>query len=501
MNVIRDNPGEFPFTRGIYPDMYKKRLWTMRQYSGFGSAEDTNKRYKYLLEQGQTGLSVAFDLPTQLGYDSDNALCIGEVGKAGVAIDTLADMELLFKDIPLGKVSTSMTINATAAILLAMYIAVGEKQGVKTKDLSGTIQNDILKEYTARGTYIFPPKPSMRLIVDSVLFCKQHLPYWNTMSISGYHMREAGCTAAQEIGFTLANAIEYVQTLIDANIKVDKFADRLSFFFSAHNNLFEEVAKFRAARRLWSQIMKYRFSATKEKSMMMRFHTQTAGCTLTAQQPENNIIRIAIQTLAAVGGGTQSLHTNSFDEALSLPSKEAVTTALRTQQIIAHESGISNAADPFGGSYYVEDLTDSIEDKAVEYIATIDNLGGATKAIKSGYIQEQIQTAAYEYQLAIENKNQTVVGVNKYKSDDVELPIFKLDKVNETSQISKLQEVKRVRDEEEVKVSLEVIKFTAKSSANLMLPILNAVKSYCTIGEISNILREVFGEHQENILV
>ncbi|ABY93135.1 methylmalonyl-CoA mutase [Thermoanaerobacter sp. X514] len=493
-------PGEYPFTRGIQPTMYRGRLWTMRQYAGFGTAEESNERYKFLLSQGQTGLSVAFDLPTQIGYDSDHPMAQGEVGKVGVAIDSLKDMEILFDGIPLDQVSTSMTINAPAAILLAMYIAVAEKQGVSPEKLSGTIQNDILKEYVARGTYIFPPEPSMKLITDIFEFCSRNVPKWNTISISGYHIREAGATAVQEVAFTLANGIAYVEAAIKAGLDVDDFAPRLSFFFNAHNDLLEEVAKFRAARRLWAKIMKERFKAKNPRSMMLRFHTQTAGSTLTAQQPDNNIVRVAIQALAAVLGGTQSLHTNSRDEALALPTEESVRIALRTQQIIAYESGVTETVDPLAGSYYVEHLTNLIEQKAMEYIQKIDELGGAPKAIEKGYIQQEIQDSAYRYQQEIESGRRIVVGVNKFQIE--EEPPKNLLKVNpevEKIQRKKLEVLRATRDNIAVKSALEELSCKAKTSENLMPSIINCVKVYATLGEISDTLRGVFGEYKATV--
>jgi methylmalonyl-CoA mutase N-terminal domain/subunit len=493
-------PGEYPFTRGIQPTMYRGRLWTMRQYAGFGTAEESNKRYKYLLSQGQTGLSVAFDLPTQIGYDSDHPLAQGEVGKVGVAIDSLKDMETLFDGIPLDKVSTSMTINAPAAILLAMYIAVAEKQGVSSEKLSGTIQNDILKEYVARGTYIFPPEPSMRLITNIFEFCSKHVPKWNTISISGYHIREAGATAVQEVAFTLANGIAYVEAAIKAGLDVDEFAPRLSFFFNAHNDLFEEVAKFRAARRLWAKIMKERFKAKDPKSMMLRFHTQTAGSTLTAQQPDNNIVRVTIQALAAVLGGTQSLHTNSRDEALALPTEDSVRIALRTQQIIAYESGVTETIDPLAGSYYVEHLTNLIEQKAMEYIKKIDELGGAPQAIEKGYIQQEIQDSAYRYQQEIESGRRIVVGVNKFQIEE-EPPknLLKVDPEVEKIQKEKLSKLKATRDNLAVKNALEELSKKAMSNENLMPTIITCVKTYATLGEICDTLRRVFGEYKATV--
>jgi methylmalonyl-CoA mutase N-terminal domain/subunit len=491
-------PGEFPFTRGVQPTMYRGRFWTMRQYSGFATAEETNKRYKFLLEQGQTGLSVAFDLPTQIGYDSDHPLSDGEVGKVGVAIDSLKDVEILFDGIPLDKVSTSMTINSTAAILLVMYIAVAEKQGVKSDILQGTIQNDILKEYAARGTYIFPPLESMRIVTDIFAFCKGRVPRWNTISISGYHMREAGCTAVQEVAFTLADGIAYVEAAIKAGLDVDSFASRLAFFFCCHNNFIEEVAKFRAARRLWAKIMKERFKAKKDDSCMLRFHTQTAGCSLTAQQPDNNVVRVAYQAMAAVLGGTQSLHTNSRDEAYALPTEDSVRIALRTQQIIAHESGVADMIDPLGGSYAVESLTSEIEKKALEYIEKIEAMGGAIKAIESGYIQEEIAESAYQYQKEIETKKRIIVGLNQFQIEEEPLrDILRIKPEVEQYQKEKLARVKKERDQAKVKETLAALKKVAQGTDNVVLPILEAVKAYATLGEISDTLREVFGEYRE----
>ena len=491
-------PGQPPFTRGVHPTMYRGRLWTMRQYAGFATAEETNRRYKYLLNHGQTGLSVAFDLPTQIGYDSDHPLSEGEVGKVGVAIDTLKDMEILFEGIPLEKVSTSMTINATAAVLLAMYIAVAEKQGVKPEGLQGTIQNDILKEYAARGTYIFPPLESMRIITDIFAFCKDRIPRWNTISISGYHMREAGCTAVQEVAFTLADGIAYVNAAIRAGLDVDSFASRLAFFFCCHNTFIEEVAKFRAARKLWARIMKERFKAKKEESCMLRFHTQTAGCSLTAQQPDNNVVRVAFQALAAVLGGTQSLHTNSRDEAYALPTEDSVRIALRTQQLIAYESGVADFVDPLGGSYAVENLTREIERKAMEYIDKIEATGGAIKAIESGYIQGEIAESAYQYQKEIETKKRIIVGVNQFQVEEEPLRnILRVRPEAEQYQKEKLSKVKSGRDNERVKQILAALKKTALGTDNVVPPILEAVKAYATLGEISDTLREVFGEHRE----
>ncbi|NLW16267.1 MAG: methylmalonyl-CoA mutase family protein [Firmicutes bacterium] len=489
-------PGQYPYTRGVQPTMYRGRLWTMRQYAGFATAEESNQRYKYLLEQGQTGLSVAFDLPTQIGYDSDHSLAAGEVGKVGVAIDSLADMEILFDGIPLDKVSTSMTINATAAVLLAMYMGVAEKQGVPFNKLSGTIQNDILKEYVARGTYIFPPAPSMRLITNIFEFCSQNVPNWNTISISGYHIREAGSTAAQEIAFTLSNGIAYVQAAIDAGLDVDDFAPRLSFFFNSHVDFFEEIAKFRAARRLWAKIMRERFGAKKDKSLMLRFHTQTGGSTLTAQQPDNNIVRVAVQALAAVLGGTQSLHTNSRDEALALPTEESVRIALRTQQIIAYESGVADTIDPLAGSYYIESLTNSLQQQAEKYIAHIDEMGGAVKAIENGYMQREIQDAAYEYQRSIETSERIVVGVNRFQIEEESvLDLLQVDPAVAELQQQKLANLRQQRDNIAVATALDELEQAAKGDANLMPYIYKAVKSYATLGEICDRLRNVFGEY------
>jgi methylmalonyl-CoA mutase N-terminal domain/subunit len=496
-------PGQFPFTRGVQPTMYRGRLWTMRQYAGFGSAEESNRRYKFLLEQGQTGLSVAFDLPTQIGYDSDAPLASGEVGKVGVAIDSLADMEVLFEGIPLDKVSTSMTINAPAAILLAMYIAVAEKQGVERKSLRGTIQNDILKEYVARGTYIFPPEPSMRLITDTFAFCTAEVPEWNTISISGYHIREAGSDASQEVAFTLANGIEYVKAAVKAGMTVDEFAGRLSFFFNAHNDLLEEVAKFRAARRIWARIMKERFGAKDPKSMMLRFHTQTGGSTLTAQQPDNNIVRVAIQALAAVLGGTQSLHTNSREEALALPAEESVRLALRTQQILAHESGVTATIDPLAGSYYVEALTDRIEMEVWQYIDRIEALGGMIPSIREGFVQRQIQEAAYRTQKDIESGKRVVVGVNQFRAEEPPpKDLLRVDPAIREVQLDRLAEVKRWRDARRVAAALAALRDGARSAdTNLMPLILAAVQEYTTLGEICQVLRDEFGEHHETIVL
>lgn len=495
-------PGSYPFTRGVQPTMYRGRFWTMRQYAGFGTAKESNERYRYLLGQGQSGLSVAFDLPTQIGYDSDDPMAYGEIGKVGVAIDTLADMEVLFDQIPLDKVSTSMTINAPASVLLAMYIAVAEKQGVSRDKISGTIQNDILKEYIARGTYIYPPKPSMRLITNIFEFCSKEVPKWNTISISGYHIREAGSTAAQEVGFTLADGIAYANAAIKAGLNVDDFAGQLSFFFNAHNDMLEEVAKYRAARRIWAKIMKERFGAKKEKSMMLRFHTQTAGSTLTAQQVDNNIVRVTIQTLAAVLGGTQSLHTNSRDEALALPTEDSVRVALRTQQIVAHESGVTNTMDPLAGSYYVEALTDQIEKEAEEYIARIDAIGGMIEAIEKGYVQGEIQKSSYQYTKEVEAGQRIVVGVNKFQIKESEPEgLLKIDMSVQDEQVKFLNKVRSERNNEEVQAKLQALKTAAEGDTNLMPLIIDAVKVYASIGEISNTLRGVFGEYKEHVVI
>ncbi len=490
-------PGQPPFTRGIQPTMYRGRFWTMRQYAGYATAEESNHRYKYLLEQGQTGLSVAFDLPTQIGYDSDHPLAEGEVGKVGVAISSLEDMEMLFDGIPLDRVSTSMTINAPAAVLLAMYIAVAKKQGVGPEKLRGTIQNDILKEYVARGTYIFPPRPSMRLITDTFSYCGAHLPRWNTISISGYHIREAGSTAVQEVAFTLANGIAYVQAAVNVGLDVDNFAPRLSFFFNAHNDLFEEAAKFRAARRLWARIMQERFGARNPRSWTLRFHTQTAGCTLTAQQPDNNVVRVTLQALAAVLGGTQSLHTNSRDEALSLPTEESVQIALRTQQIIAYESGVASTVDPLAGSYYVEHLTDEIERRSKEYIETIERLGGALAAIEQGFIQQEIQDSAYQYQKEIERQDRIVVSVNRFTvEEEATLQRLKVDPAVQERQMARLAGLRERRDNKQVGALLACLQEAARGSDNLMPIILECVEAYGTLGEICGALREVFGEYR-----
>ena len=490
-------PGEYPFTRGIQPTMYRGRHWTMRQYAGFATAEESNRRYRYLLAQGQTGLSVAFDLPTQIGYDSDHPLAEGEVGKVGVAIDSLADMERLLEGIPLERVSTSMTINAPAAVLLAMYLAVALKQGADPAQLRGTIQNDILKEYVARGTYIFPPAPSMRLITDIFRFCRDRMPNWNTISISGYHIREAGADAVQEVAFTLANAVAYVEAAVAAGLDVDSFAGQLSFFFNAHNNLLEEVAKFRAARRMWARIMRERFHAHDPRSWMLRFHTQTAGSALTAQQPENNIVRVALQALAAVLGGTQSLHTNSRDEALSLPTEESVRIALRTQQIIAHESGVADTVDPLGGSYCIEALTDEIERRATSYLERIDRMGGALRAIETGFISQEIQNSAYRYQREVEKKERIVVGVNEFVSEEATVPpLLRVDPQVQRDQVERLRQLKAQRDDRRVGAALDALAQAARGADNLLPPILEAVEAYATLGEICDVLRGIFGEYR-----
>ncbi len=495
-------PGEYPFTRGIQPTMYRGRFWTMRQYAGFGTAEESNQRYRYLLDQGQTGLSVAFDLPTQIGYDSDDPMAAGEVGKVGVAIDSIEDMQTLFNGIPLDRVTSSMTINATAAVLLGLYVAVGKQQGVDPMRLGGTVQNDILKEYITRGTYIYPPRPSMRLITDIFSYCMDAVPLWNTISISGYHIREAGSTAAQEIGFTLADGIAYVQAAIDAGLNVDDVAGRLSFFFACHSNFLEEVAKFRAARRLWAKIMKERFNARSARSQMLRFHTQTGGATLTAQQPENNIVRTAVQALAAVLGGTQSLHTNSMDEALSLPTEQAVQIALRTQQVIAYENGVGDVADPLGGSYYIENLTNRLEAEAKEYIDTIDNLGGAMTAIDKGFQQREIQESAYRYQREVEEKQRIIVGVNEFVTNgDAEPDILRLDPTIAQRQAEKLRELRANRDAPKVAHIRGRIAEAARGTENLMPLIVEAVEDRVTLGEISHTLREVWGEYRPQVVI
>ncbi|MGH2819607.1 MAG: acyl-CoA mutase large subunit family protein [Actinomycetota bacterium] len=490
-------PGEYPFTRGIYPGMYRDRLWTMRQYAGFGSAEETNRRFRYLLGAGQTGLSVAFDLPTQMGFDSDHPRAQAEVGRVGVAIDSLADMEVLFDEIPLIDVSTSMTINATASILLLLYELVATKQGVAAEQITGTTQNDILKEYTARGTYIYPPKPSMRIVTDLFGYCRGRLPRWNTISISGYHMREAGATAVQEVAFTLADAIAYVEAALEAGLEVDEFAPRLSFFFACHMSFFEEVAKFRAARRLWARIMRERFGATTERSMTLRFHTQTGGATLTAQQPENNIVRTALEALAAAMGGTQSLHTNSFDEALGLPSEKAVRIALRTQQVIGHESGVADTVDPMGGSWFIESLTDEIEARARDYIERIDSMGGAVEAIGSGWMKGEIEEAAYRIAQGVESGERAVVGVNRFASEEEEpVELLELDPEAVERQGRRLQEVRSGRDQAGVEAALKDLGEAARGGDNLLYPMREALAAYATLGEVSDTLREVFGEYE-----
>ncbi len=495
-------PGEYPFTRGVQPTMYRGQFWTMRQYAGFGTAEDTNRRYRYLLDHGQTGLSVAFDLPTQIGYDSDHAAALGEVGKVGVAIDSVHDMRTLFDGIPLDKVSTSMTINAPAALLLAMYMAVGEAQGLRGEQLSGTIQNDILKEYTSRGTYIFPPGPSMRIITDIFAFCSKTVPNWNSISVSGYHMREAGCTAVQEVAFTLANGIAYVEAGLKAGLDVDDFGPRLAFFFCCHLDFLEEVAKFRAARRLWARIMRERFKAKNPRSWMLRFHTQTAGCSLTAQQPKINIVRVAYQALAAVLGGTQSLHTNSMDEALALPTEEAVQIALRTQQLIAHETGVADTVDPLGGSFYIERLTQEIEEKSLEYIRKIDEMGGSTRAIELGFIQKEIQEAAYTYQREIESEDRIIVGINRFQVEEPPFTgILRVDPAVGERQCARLKEIRARRDAGRVQGTLEALRVAAIGTENLLPPIVEAVKAEVTLGEICDVLREVFGEYQASVTI
>jgi methylmalonyl-CoA mutase N-terminal domain/subunit len=496
------DPGEFPYTRGIRRNMYRGRLWTMRQYAGYASAAESNARYKYLLAQGTTGLSVAFDLPTQIGLDSDDPLSSGEVGKVGVAIDSLEDMLTLFEGIPLGEVSTSMTINATAAILLCLYLAVARKQGVAFARVSGTLQNDILKEYIARGTYIFPPSPSLRLITDTFAFCAREVPNWNTISISGYHIREAGSTAVQEVAFTIADAIAYVEAAIEAGLGVDDFAPRISFFFNAHNNLLEEVAKFRAARRLWARIMRERFHARDPRSLMLRFHTQTAGSTLTAQQPEVNVVRTTMQALAAVLGGTQSLHTNAMDEALALPTEDAARVALRTQQVIAYESGIADTVDPLAGSYAIEELTTEIEQRAVDYLDKIDAMGGTLRAIETGYIQREIQNAAYEYQRALETNEAIVVGVNQFQSDEgPKVKTLRVDASIEKDQVQRLRALRERRDSTAVETTLARLDESARGSENVLPRILDCVEAYATVGEISNRLRSVWGEYREAVTV
>ena len=495
-------PGEFPYTRGIYPTMYRGRFWTMRQYAGFGTAVESNRRYRYLLSKGQMGLSVAFDLPTQIGLDSDHPLAQGEVGKVGVAIDSLEDMETLFEGIPLERVSTSMTINATASILLCLYVAVAKKQGASLAKLSGTVQNDVLKEYIARGTYIYPVGPAMRIVTDIFAWCRDNLPKWNTISISGYHIREAGSTAIQEVAFTLADGIAYVQAALDAGLPVDDFAPQLSFFFNAHNDLLEEIAKYRAARRLWAHIMRDRFHARDERSLLLRFHAQTAGSSLTAQQPENNIVRVAIQALAAVLGGCQSLHTNSLDEALALPTEDAALIALRTQQIIANETGVTNTIDPVAGSYAIEHLTDEIEAGARLYIERIDTMGGMVRAIESGFVQSEIQKAAFDFQRAVERKEQIVVGVNDFVAeDDRTIPTLRIDAEIERAQVARLHALRGRRDPAKMRTALAELPRRATTNENLLPAILAAVEAYATVGEISDALRRVFGEYQESVVI
>ncbi|MFX0122944.1 MAG: methylmalonyl-CoA mutase [Candidatus Hodarchaeota archaeon] len=494
-------PSMFPFTRGVQPTMYRGRLWTMRQFAGFGGAEETNSRFKFLLEHGMTGLSVAFHLPTIYGRESDHPMSLGEVGKLGVAIDTLKDMEILFDGIPLDKVTTSMTINAPAAILLAMYIAVAEKQGVSSNQIGGTIQNDILKEFIAQKSYIFPPKPSMRIIVDIINYCSKHVPRWNTISISGYHIREAGSTAVQELAFTLADGLEYVKWAVEAGMDIDDFAPRLSFFFNSHNDLFEEIAKYRAARRIWARHIK-QYQPKNPRSMWLRFHTQTAGCSLTAQQPYNNVVRTTIQALAAILGGTQSLHTNSLDEALALPSEEAVEIALRTQQILAHESGVTNTIDPLAGSYFIEALTNEMEKQTEEYFSKIKQLGGVIPAIEKGFFQQEIANAAYQYQKEIEEKQRLIIGVNKYSSDEaIKVPLLQIGEDVAKRQIARLHQTKKERDDNAVKEALTNVRRAAESTDNLMPPILKAVKAYASVGEICDVLREVFGEWKGEQLI
>ena len=495
-------PGEFPYTRGIYPSMYRGRLWTMRQYAGFASAAESNERYRYLLGKGQKGLSVAFDLPTQIGMDSDHALALGEVGKVGVAIDSLEDMETLFDQIPLETVSTSMTINATAAILLCLYVAVAKKQGASLQKLSGTIQNDILKEYIARGTYIYPVRPAMRIVTDIFAWCREMLPKWNTISISGYHIREAGSTAVQEVAFTLADGIAYVHSALQAGLAIDEFAPQLSFFFNAHNDLLEEIAKFRAARRLWAKIMRERFSAQDPRSLLLRFHAQTAGSSLTAQRPENNIVRVAIQALGAVLGGCQSLHTNSMDEALALPTEDAALIALRTQQIVASETGVASTIDPVAGSYAIESLTSEIETRAMEYLNKIDAMGGMIKAIESGFVQKEIQRSAFEYQRAVENKEQIVVGVNEFvATEERQIPTLQINAEIEGAQVQRLRSLRGRRDGARVSTTLAELARRANSTENLLPAILSAVEAYATVGEISDTLRRIYGEYQESVVI
>jgi methylmalonyl-CoA mutase N-terminal domain/subunit len=490
-------PGRYPFTRGVHPEMYRRRLWTMRQYAGFGTAEATNERFKFLLQHGQTGLSCAFDLPTQMGYDSDHPRAEGEVGKVGVAIDSLADMRLLLEGLPLGTVTTSMTINATAAILLLLYELVAEEQGVPGDQLGGTVQNDILKEYVARGTYIYPPRPSMRLVVDTFAYCREHLPNWNTISISGYHIREAGSTAVQEVAFTLADGIAYVEAAIDAGLEVDELAPRLSFFFNAHNNLFEEIAKFRAARRMWARIMTERFGAKEDRSKLLRFHAQTGGSTLTAQQPENNVVRVTVQALAAVLGGTQSLHTNGFDEALGLPTERAAKLALRTQQVVGYESGVADTADPLGGSYYVESLTDEVERKALDYLRRIDEMGGAVAAIEARFLQEEIEAAAYAYTKAVDDGEKVIVGVNRFVDEEAEPPeVFPVDPALQAAQVARVRRVRAERDAAAVEAALGDVRAAARGTQNLLVPMKEALRRMATLGEVSDALRAEWGVYR-----
>ncbi|HKV49496.1 MAG TPA: methylmalonyl-CoA mutase family protein, partial [Candidatus Acidoferrales bacterium] len=495
-------PGEFPFTRGVYPTMYRGRLWTMRQYAGFGTAVESNRRFRYLLERGQTGLSIAFDLPTQIGMDSDSPLALGEVGKVGVAIDSLEDMQILFDQMPLDRVSTSMTINATAAILLALYVAVAKKQGVALEKLSGTVQNDILKEYIARGTYIYPPRPAMRIVTDMFAWCRREIPHWNTISFSGYHIREAGSTEVQEVAFTLANAIAYCEAAVAAGLAVDDFAPQISFFFNAHNDFLMQVAKYRAARRLWARTMRDRFGAKDPRSTMLRFHAQTAGSSLTAQQPQNNVVRVALQCLAAVLGGCQSLHANALDEALALPTEDAALLALRTQQIIAYETGVTQTADPLGGSYAIEKLTNEIESGARAYIEKIDKMGGMLRAIESGYVQQEIQRSAYEYQQAVERGEQVVVGVNRFQAaHESPIPTLRIDPEIERSQVARTQAVRAKRDADRAKAALVEVERRARGTENLMPAILAAVEAFATVGEISDALRRAFGEYRERVVI
>jgi len=504
MDYMRDLgfPGEYPFTRGIHATMYRGRIWTMRQFSGFGTAEQTNKRFKYLLKEGETGLSIAFDYPTIMGYDSDHPMARGEVGRCGVAISSLKDMEILLDGIPLDKVTTSMTINGPTAMILAMYVAVGDKQGVPREKLGGTVQNDMLKEFIAQKLVIFPPRPSVKLVCDVIEFCAKYMPKWNPISISGYHIREAGATAVQELAFTLADGITYVEEMLKRGLKVDDFAPRLSFFFASHNNFFEEIAKFRAARRMWAKIMKERFGAKNPRSMWMRMHVQTSGCTLTAQQPLNNVVRVTLQALAAVLGGTQSLHTNSFDEALCLPSELAVRVALRTQQIIAYESGVADVVDPLGGSYYVEWLTNEMEERAWEYIHKIEEMGGVIEAIEKGWLQQEIANSAYKYQREIDTKRRIIVGVNEYTTEEhEEVPLLKIDPKVEEEQIARLQKLRQERDDQKVKQILQKLHDEAEKNVNLMPTIIEAVKAYATLGEICDVLREVYGVYKEMIII